>query len=194
VGLDYGIWLEWGLSLPSLWTEKFICWFKSSWTKRMSRMQQNKDKFFHEENPKLETSYRRYDGEGGVNDFTERIWDAIKKLPRVEELLRKQSTREEENERVLRKEEENERRITKLAQLSRTEGWEIIVSLLKNWENFCYMNLRFPETRKDKVSFDYFIGFQNGALWVIEGLRKEVYGAVISLKKQNAIRNKESRE
>ena len=158
--------------------KRWLSWFRS----------------LYKTNPKLETSYRRYDGEGGVNNFTERIWDAIKKLPRVEELLRKQSTREEENERVLRKEEENERRITKLAQLSRTEGWEIIVSLLKNWEKFCYMNLRFPETRKDKVSFDYFIGFQNGALWVIEGLRKEVYGAVISLKKQNAIRNKESRE
>jgi len=145
-------------------------------------------------NPQLEASYRRYDGGTGVNNFTQRVWDAVKKLPRMEELLRKQPTREEENERVLRKEEENERRIAKLAQLSRTEGWEIVVSLLRSWENFCYMNLRFPETRKDKVSFEYFIGFQNGALWVIEGLRKEVYGAVISLKKKNALRNKENRE
>jgi len=145
-------------------------------------------------NPQLEASHRRYDGRAGVDDFTQRVWDAVKKLPRMEELLRKQPTREEENERVLRKEEENEKRIAKLAQLSQTEGWEIVVSLLRSWENFCYMNLRFPETRKDKVSFEYFIGFQNGALWVIEGLRKEVYGAVISLKKKNALRNKENRE
>lgn len=56
------------------------------------------------------------------------------------------------------------------------------------------MNLRFPEIRKDGVSLDNFVGFQNGALWVIETIRKEVYNAVNSLKKQNALRNQESRK
>jgi len=52
------------------------------------------------------------------------------------------------------------------------------------------MNLRFPESRKENVSLDSFISYQNGALWIIEGLRKEVYNAVVSLKRQNENKHK----
>ena len=140
-------------------------------------------------NPEVETSSRRYDIRGSIDSFTERVWDAIKKPRRMDELLRKQSTRAEKNEGVQRKQEEVDRRNSRLSRLSKTEGWEVdVVGMLRQWVNFCYMNLRFPEARKDKVSLDYYVGFQNGALWVIEGLRKDVYGAVIGLKRSHALK------
>lgn len=53
------------------------------------------------------------------------------------------------------------------------------------------MNLRFPENRKDNTSREYYNGFQNGSLWVIEGLRKEISLAISNLKKHNEAKSKE---
>lgn len=168
----------------------------SSFFKRLSKMRgKEDDTVLEQEDTELEASHRRHDIRGSVEAFTKRIWDAIQKPQGMEVLLRKHSLRTRKDDEIQRREEETNKRIVRLARLSKTEGWQIdIVSMLRSWENFCYMNLRFPETRKDKVSLDNFIGFQNGALWIIESLRKEVYNAVNSLKKQNAIQNQKNRE
>lgn len=143
---------------------------------------------FYKKDPKLETSSGRHDIRRSVESFTQRVWDAVQKPKGVAELLRKQSLRTRKDEEVQRRQEEIDKRNIRLVHLSRTQGWEIdVVNMLRQWENFCYMNLRFPETRKDKVSLEYFLGYQNGSLWVIESLRKEIYNAVTNLKKQNAI-------
>jgi hypothetical protein len=194
-GKEKGDMADMGVSMPKMREKGRIRRKQTAKPLRMRELrQQSKHNDIRQENPELETSYRRYDTRASVNDFTKRIWDAYEKPPRVDELLRKQSIRKRENEEIQRREEEIRKRNINLVNLSRTEGWEIIVNLLKQWENFCYMNLRFPETRKDKVSLEMFIGFQNGALWVIEGIRKEIYNAIISLKKENALRNKENGE
>ena len=138
-------------------------------------------------NPEVEAAYRRHDIRGSIENFTKRIWDACQNQKGMGQLLRKQSLRTREDEGVQRKQEEARQRNLRLTRISRTDGWQIdIVGMLQQWENFCYMNLRFPENRRDKVSLDYFLGYQNGALWIIEGLRKEIYNAVISLKKEHA--------
>lgn len=53
------------------------------------------------------------------------------------------------------------------------------------------MNLRFPENRKDNITVEEYNGFQRGALWVIEGLRKEISTSVNNLQRQNAEKAKQ---
>ena len=177
--------------LPSM--GKFREFFSSVFT-RMSKVFEKRDsKFIHQDDPDLEVALRRHDIGGSVGAFTQRIWDAVKKSQTVDGSLRKHTIRTRQDEEIQRKQEEINKRNIRLTKLSRMEGWEIdVIGMLRQWENFCYMNLRFPETRKDKVSLENFIGYQNGALWVIEGLRKEVYNAVTNLKKQ-AIKEKNDR-
>lgn len=141
----------------------------------------------------VEAPHRRHDERRSVDDFIKRVWDAVQKPPSMARLLHKQSTRESKDEAVQRKQEEVGRRAIRIANLSKTEGWKEIIILLQSWENFCYMNLRFPESRKDKVSTDYYTGYQNGALWVIEGLRKEIYGAVYTAKKEHILQKKDNK-
>lgn len=167
--------------------------FLSSLLQRLSEVRERKDsKFISQDNPDLEAALRRHDGRGSVEAFTQRIWDAVKKPQRMDGSLHKHTLRTRQDEEIQRKQEEVNKRNIRLTRLERTEGWVDIVNMLRQWENFCYMNLRFPETRKDKVSLDYFLGYQNGSLWIIEGLRKEVYNAITSLKKQ-AIKEKHDR-
>lgn len=140
---------------------------------------------FRKKDSLMETSHRRHDARGGIDNFTKRIWDAVKEPQRVVELLRKQSPRTRKDEEVQRREEEIRKRNFRLSRLEEQEGWrKDVVGMLRQWENFCYMNLRFPETRKENVSFEYYTGFQNGALWIIESLRKEIYNAVLYVKKE----------
>lgn len=159
----------------------------------LSRYWKNtRQKFFHlfKQHSRLETDHRRYEVRRNIERFTQRIWDAAKKLPTVARSLPQHPLREKEDERIQQKKRKTHQRALRFAKLIKSDVWtKDLVKMLNQWEKFCYMNLRFPETRKDKVSLDSFIGFQNGALWVIEGLRKSVYGSVISDKKKNAISN-----
>lgn len=147
----------------------------------------------HADNPNVEAAFERHDIRRSVEAFTKRVWDAVKNVQTVDGSLRKRTLRTRSDEEIQRKQEEVNKRNLRLTHLSKTEGWKIdVINMLRQWENFCYMNLRFPESRKDKVSLDYFLGFQNGSLWIIESFRKEIYNSATNLKRQNAIHNKES--
>ncbi len=145
--------------------------------------------YFHKNNSEVEIEHGRRNARRSIEEFIKNLWDAPDVRKRVEKILRKPS-RKEEDERIRAKQEKETARNLRLTRLSNTEGWnKDIVNLLKRWEVFSYMNLRFPENRKDKIDVKEFYAFQRGALWIIEGLRDEINKAVKNYKKQqeNAI-------
>ena len=159
--------------------------------RKMSR--QNENRNVGEENSNLEASRGRHDIRGNIEAFTKRVWDASQKLQTMDELLRKQSLRARKNEEIQRREEAVSKRNLLLAKLTESEEYEIIVEFFKRIENNAYFNLRFPESRKDQVSMDYFVGFQNGSLYVIENFRSMFAEAIRSLQKQHAILSNKKR-
>ena len=138
-------------------------------------------KHINKKDSELEAEYGRRYTRTSIDTFIKRVWDANHARRRVEKVLRPAS-REEEVERVQKKAEEARKRNARLNRVTKVDGYKDIEEMLKTWEAYCYYNLRFPELRKENVSRDYYHGFQNGALWIVEGFRKDIQRAITSLK------------
>lgn len=184
---------ELGFSLSEMSLVFRVRRFFSSLLRRLPKMSwEDGDNYFRKDDSELETARRRYDVRGSVDAFTQRIWDAFDVKGKVGRLLRKQSLRTRKDEEVQRRQEEIGRRSLLLTNLSRSQGHVIEKEFFKKIESGAYLNLRFPEGRKEGVSLDYYVGFQNGSIWVVENWRRMIAEAVINHKK-NAILNRKKR-
>ena len=169
--------------MQKMWNRNRLLGIKKTKRRGVSKVRTSKSKSVRKQNTEVETTSGRYDLGRGAFDFSQQLWDANEKQKRVGQVLRP-TTREEKAERVQEKKERTHQRFVKLSRLNKTEGYKELEKLLKRWEFLSYYNLRFPERRKDKVSREYYNGFQNGALWVIEGLRNEMVSAIAYLQRQ----------
>lgn len=138
----------------------------------------------------MEAEHRRLDIGGSLERFTKQLWNETSVQRRMEQILRKR-TREGKDEKVQRREKKSYQRNLRLSRFCGTKTYSDLVKVWQQWEKIAYMALRFPEQRKEGVSLDYYMGFQNGMLADIEANRKLFSDSQIVIFKEEQERKKD---
>lgn len=133
----------------------------------------------------LEAKHRRLQTWRSVGNFCRGLWDEANVPRRMESFLRKR-TRAKEDDRLQEAKEKTYQRYTRLSRLCDAEGYSDLVKFWKQWERTAYMALRHPELRKEGISMDYYIGFQNGILSNVEANRKTFQDAQFAIIKEES--------
>lgn len=132
----------------------------------------------------LEAQHRRQQTWRNIGEFGRSLWNETNVSRRLESLLRKRS-RAEKDERVREAKERIHERNVRVAKLTDSKGYSDFVKFQQKAERLAYMGLRHPEFRKsDNHSLEYYIGFQNGVLSMIEDDRKFFEDAVFGVEKE----------
>lgn len=125
---------------------------------------------FHKQDTELEVESGRCLIRGGIERYSRYLWDSSSKLASMDRVLRKRS-RDEEAERVRVQSERARTRSSELKRIYESDGFKHEIHELQTIENACYWSLRHPESRKANISFEFYNGYLNGQLSVIEHLR-----------------------
>ncbi len=133
-----------------------------------------------ERDSNLEAEHGRFNIRRSIEQFTKQLWDEASIERRMEQILRKRS-REGKVEKLQKGEKTVHQRNIRLSRFSGTQTYRDLVKAWQQWERIAYYSLRFPEQRKEGVSLDYYIGFQNGLLADIEANRKLFTDAQIKI-------------
>jgi hypothetical protein len=137
-----------------------------------------------ERNSELEAKRRRHQTWRNLGNFTRSLWNEAKISRRVESSLRKR-LREKEDGRIQEAKERVYQRNLRVSKLCDSEGYSDFVKFLQKCEKIGYAALRHPEFRKgdNQQSLDYYMGFQNGLLSMIEDSRKFFDDAIFMVEK-----------
>lgn len=141
----------------------------------------------------LEAKRRRLITRRSIAEFTKHLWNEAPFERRMERLLRKQS-RKGKIERVQKREEKANKRNARLARFCGTKTHRELVSVWQQWEKTAYLGLRHPELKKEGVSLEYYLGFQNGLLSNIEANRKLFDDAKVAVYKAEQKKEEEAKE
>jgi len=125
---------------------------------------------FYQQDSELEAESGRRLIRGGIERYSRHLWDSTSKLAKMDRVLRKRS-RDEEAERVRVQSEKARTRSAELKRVYESKDFEHEKHELQTIENACYWSLRHPESRKNNISFEFYNGYLNGQLSVIEHLR-----------------------
>lgn len=138
--------------------------------KRNSGGRKNRGRSTRQEDPNLAAQLRqRFFGRSN-EERRERLWDAENEPREVERVLRPRS-REEETKRIQEQARKRSQRNYLLFSGTKREDFHVLVAFLNRIESGAYANLRHPDLRKPNISLDYFNGFQNGTIEIVENIR-----------------------
>jgi hypothetical protein len=102
----------------------------------------------------------------------------------MEPILRKRS-REGKIEKVQTREKRTYQRNLRLSRFCGTKTFRDLTKIWQQWEAVAYMAVRHPEDKKEGMSLEYYLGFQNGLLSNIESNRKLFSDAQIEVFKED---------
>lgn len=117
-----------------------------------------------------------------IKRFTQRLWDANEKLRRMAGVLRKRP-RKEEGEGVSAKEARAKERALRLKKIYEDEDFKEVIDALTEIENISYFSIKHPETKRDAISLDYYYGYMNGRISVVDHFRDMFHKAILHLQK-----------
>lgn len=144
-------------------------------------------KFEFKKDPVMEAEYGRRIFGRSNEERRKRLWDAEDVKREMAGSLRP-GLRKEEAERIQEAARKRSERNALLYTATKRLEFNILVAFLNNIEKGAYANLRHPENRKAMVSNDYFNGFQNGTIEVVEIIRNMYVQAALQYK--NELRSK----
>jgi len=120
---------------------------------------------------------------GSVESYTRHLWDTPKKLQRVARALQS-ALRKKEAGRIQPEKGANTERLVGMKRLYQSPDFNIAKEILMEKESSAYFGLRHPETKKEGVSQEYYNGFLNGRLSIIDEFRDAFERAIIILQKK----------
>lgn len=132
----------------------------------------------------LETGGGRRERGGSIERHTRHLWDTTAKLQRVAKALRT-TIRKKETSGLQSQKEPNTERYAILKRLYESNDFNIVKEILISKESAAYFGLRHPETKKEGLTMDYYNGYLNGRIGVIEEIRDEFDRAVIILQRKS---------
>lgn len=137
----------------------------------------------HKENTQLEIEYGRRIFGGGHKERRFSFWSSKNDEGKVGRTLQPR-VREEEVRRLQEIAERKSKRNILLYSATRRDDFNILKAFLQRAEDGAYSNLRHPEIKRDGISQDYFIGFQNGIIQLVEDIRSLYVQAAVDYHKE----------
>lgn len=170
--------------------QKRLLGFKKLFSLSLPKLQRHRKKntnrtkrtVLREDDSRLEAKHRRRFTRGSFDQRRRRVWDETKVSEGMEKLLRPTS-REKEIERVREQQEKIKERNLQLLEITKRPGFNVLMDFWNKIETGAYANLRHPENRIEGMSFDSFIGHQNGLIECVEISRKMFIDAAIQHEK-----------
>lgn len=159
-------------------------------SKRLSELYEEADNIGDADNERdtgLASERGRSTRWGGIKSIIRRAWDEATKPRAVEKILQRKLMGKASDEQVQRKKEKAREGSLRIAKFTETLEFEVHEKFFSRIESFAYYALRHPEMffnesdpskRGRALSPDYYLGFYNGQLSVVEDYRTMIRDTV----------------
>lgn len=136
------------------------------------------------DNSELEAEDRRRIGRRSIESYTRHLWDTPTKLRKVARALQS-ALRKKKDGGVQPQKGADTERLVKMKRVFEAPDFQIVKDIFREKEAGAYFGLRHPETKKEGVTSDYYNGFLNGRLSIIDEVRDSFERAIIILQKKS---------